>query len=120
MFLLLIANNHFDVLQTKSHKYHTMILLLCDTSGQCAIILRFGEPTQGFRCNIIVTLEATGLVENLSLFSPCSSYNNTTLSAVQTASLQLFGAQAMHATLETRASCYTKERMPKTQELFTS
>lgn len=89
-------------------KYHTMIQSLCDTSGRCNvihycryfIILRVGELTQGFRCNIIVTLEATGLVENLSLFSPCSSYSSTTLSAVQTASLQLFGAQAMHATLE--------------------
>lgn len=89
MFLLLIANNHFDVLQTNVIHYCRYL-----------IILRFGELTQGFRCNIIVTLEATGLVENLSLFSPCSSYSSTTLSAVQTASLQLLGAQAMHATLE--------------------
>lgn len=41
------------------------------------------------------TFESDGLVENLSLLSPFSSKRSTTRSAVQTASLVLFGAQAI-------------------------
>lgn len=48
-----------------------------------------------------------GLVANLSLFSPCSSNNRTTLSIVHTASLLLLGAQAKAVTL---AALSWKER----------
>lgn len=44
------------------------------------------------------TFGSAGLVENLSLLSPCSSYNRTTLSTVHTANLALLGDQAMHVT----------------------
>lgn len=44
-------------------------------------------------------MESKGLVENLSLLSPCSSYSSTTRSTVHTANLVLFGAQAIHVTL---------------------
>lgn len=46
-----------------------------------------------------LTFGSRGLVENLSLLSPCSSYSSTTRSTVHTANLELFRAQAIHVTL---------------------
>lgn len=56
----------------------------------------------------LLTSGLAGFVENLSLFSPCSSKSSTTLSTVHTASLLLLGAQARAVTLD-GPSC--EERM---------
>jgi len=43
---------------------------------------------------VLATFGSAGFVANLSLLSPCSSYNKTTRSYVQTAILLLFGDHA--------------------------
>lgn len=48
--------------------------------------------------SIPFTFMSAGLVENLSLRSPCSSYSKTTRSTVQTANLALFWDHAMQVT----------------------
>ena len=57
--------------------------------------------------NIPFTFMSAGLVENLSLRSPCSSYSNTTRSTVQTANLALFWDHAMQVTFAA-PSCRSK------------
>lgn len=59
---------------------------------------------------VFPTFMSAGLVENLSLRSPCSSYSRTTLSTVQTANLALFWDQAMQVTLA-EPSCGGEELM---------
>lgn len=84
-----------------------MVILLICTATEC----RVERPT----------FESRGLVENLSLLSPCSSYSSTTRSTVHTANLVLFGAQAMHVTLAApswRKRGKRLEKEPKNEKTY--
>ena len=62
-------------------------------------VFRFLEPRPRARyTGALFTFMSAGLVENLSLRSPCSSYSSTTRSTVQTANLALLWDQAMQVT----------------------
>ena len=60
--------------------------------------IKFSSYGPASYCSYI-TFESAGLVENLSFFSPWSSYSCTMRSTVHTANFLWFGAQATAATL---------------------
>lgn len=84
----------------------------------CTLLMRGLHDSQTWLLRCLLTLESAGLVENLSLFSPCSSYSKTTLSTVHTANLLLFGAHVIQVTFAA-PSCGTTNWIPCQYSYFT-